>query len=61
MFELSGATSIRGNSGPLVRPEIGLKPSQIYHGLDGENVAWLHDTLGLGVYVDRFMDGWIDR
>ena len=60
VFELSRSLSVRGGlsnlkasayHGPLVGPEFDLTGALVDHGLDGEDVSGLHDTISLSACI----------
>ena len=51
MLELRGLLAVRGDGGPLVGPGAVAPDAEVDHGLDGEDVARLHDARGLVLRV----------
>mmetsp|Transcript_23798 Transcript_23798/g.81332 ORF Transcript_23798/g.81332 Transcript_23798/m.81332 type:complete len:306 (+) Transcript_23798:95-1012(+) len=53
MFELCRPLPVRGHGRPLVGPRLVVPDAHVDHGLDGEDVAGLHDAGGLVLRVVR--------
>ncbi len=53
MFKLSRPLAISSNCSPVIGPSDIFMDSCVYHGLDSEDMAWLHEPSGLVAGVVR--------
>lgn len=61
MLKLRGSRAVSGHGSPVVRPQDVAVASEVNHGLNGEDMAWLHGALGLILGVVGHIGGRVEE